>query len=189
MNLKRKYILKYTKRKLIQVITLIMIIAILFIIENYLTSGSLTINYIKKNLIKIAILSLPILVIILFYIFNIIHFHKIIKKQEKAYNINFNDDNNAIPLSKKYLNYLSDEWYIHSSKGAFYYKDIKAIILSKIQVYRINGKKSNLVIIQTIKNKKYYVLVERPLHYEQIKEWHKNLMEKGRGNKKTKKTK
>ena len=174
MKVKRKYILKYTKRKLIHIFILTIIILILFFMEIFIRNNSFKF-YIKKDLLKIIILSIPIIITFLVYILKIIRFNKLIKKQEKKYNIKFND-NNAIILSKKYLNYLSSEWYIHSGNIAFYYKHIETITLKEINLFHITKKRKYLMTIKTINNKKYHILIERPLHYEQIQKWHRSLI-------------
>ena len=87
------------------------------------------------------------------------------------YNITFNDQN-AVQLSKKNLNYLSDEWYIQAGSLAIYYKYIKSITLKS---HHNRNNTTYEIIFKTKDGHKYKVGIEKTTHYNKIRQWYNNL--------------
>lgn len=89
------------------------------------------------------------------------------------YNVKFND-NNAIQLSKKSLNYLTDEWYIQAGSLAMYYKHIKSMA---IKSHHSRGNTTYEIVFKTNDGHKYKVGIEKTTHYNKIRKWYNNLKE------------
>ena len=99
-----------------------------------------------------------------------VRFERLIRYQEKCFNIVFSDEN-ATPLFPSSSTFLSDHWLIFSGKSAFYRQYIKKI---KIKTKRANGGNDYYLEIQTCDGKTY---TKNPGSYtdaKKIRQWFVN---------------
>ena len=131
-----------------------------------------------KGLIVSAILFIVSLIVIIIPfgiagLINISNFKKLIRYQEKKYNITFDDnDFKKIQINiggepKKYL-YYNNNWFVISGEIAFYYKEIQ-----KSKRKRINGGRYGHTFLHyiTLKNNKVYKFRGNYKYYPKFKEW------------------
>lgn len=171
MNIQKKYILKYVLRNLIMVGAFALLMFTCLELGLIIETHSISLYNLKLVLIFTLAYSIIAFMFFLFSLIYIIRFKKIIKKQEQMYNITFNDQN-AVQLSKKNLNYLSDEWYIQAGSLAIYYKYIKSITLKS---HHNRNNTTYEIIFKTKDGHKYKVGIEKTTHYNKIRQWYNNL--------------
>lgn len=131
-----------------------------------------------KGLIVSAILFIVSLIVIIIPfgiagLINISNFKKLIRYQEKKYNITFDDnDFKKIQINiggepKEYL-YYNDNWFVISGEIAFYYKEVK-----KSKRKRIHSSRNGVSYIHyiTLYNNKVYKFGGNYKYYPKFKEW------------------
>ena len=151
--------------------------------------------YLKRNLILIALISVPIsflfFIISLFYdvldydvlasffpiiigalcfVLSIIYpyrFKRMIKYQEDMYNIEFND-NNAQPLYKNSIIFLSDDWLIISGEYAFYRGYVKSF---SQKIYRRRYGNDYKIIVNAVDGRKYKFWATASHDIDKYREW------------------
>lgn len=95
-----------------------------------------------------------------------IRFKKMIRQQERLYNVQFNDDG-AVHLENTL--YLSGDWLILAGTCAIYKGRIRSVS-SKLVVGK--GGSSNRITIKTVDHKKYRIWCLSSSNVRKIKKWH-----------------
>jgi len=158
-------ITKYNKiylKSLFKLILYIMVlpIALLFLILSFFYD---TLPYDFLFVLAPIPLGLLFFIPLALYVFR---FNRLIKLQEKKFNIKFNDDG-ATPVWKNSLTFISDGWLIFSGTCAFYRKYVKSFSVKS------NHKRGYRVTINTIDKKKYKVLAMTSDEIKKYREWRK----------------
>ncbi len=156
----KKYITYYNKRNIKIAFAFAAVIFILFfvvsliydVIENDVLISFLPFVYAA---ISVAIASLYT-----------IRFKKMIEKQEKLYDVQFQDKD--IERLETTL-FLSDEWLIWAGSCAFYKKHIKSI--NSVRRYAQAGGSSNEITVKTVDGKKYTIWCLSSSNVKRIKKW------------------
>ena len=156
----KKYIIYYNKRNIKIAFAFAAVIFILFfvvsliydVIENDVLISFLPFVYAA---ISVAIASLYT-----------IRFKKMIEKQEKLYDVQFQDKD--IERLETTL-FLSDEWLIWAGSCAFYKKHIKSI--NSVRRYAQAGGSSNEITVKTVDGKKYTIWCLSSSNVKRIKKW------------------
>lgn len=175
MDIKKKYISLYIKRNLKACALFLLVISICSLIGFILEHNNCIENCLKKYFYISIIFFIITLFIFLFSLIYIYRFKSLIKIQEKRFMIKFNDNNNEL-LNKYYLNYLSDEWYIHGASFTIYYKYIYKTKYKKVSGGK--GGNAHYIIFITIDKKKYKLRINSRNDYYKIYHWYKNLRQK-----------
>ena len=101
----------------------------------------------------------------------ILRFTRMIKLQEKLFDIQFSDTN-AKPFFKDSVTFTSEDWFIHSGSCAFYRKYIKSLSYKKY--YGTRGGSGYKVKIKTVDGKIYGLWLMSTSDIKKIYEWRKN---------------
>ena len=160
-NTKRKYINMYLKRNIflaaliaLPISFILFIVAIFADVLSYDILGSLA----------------PVVIgaiFVAFYQLYAFRFMRMIKHQEDMYNIEFND-NNAQPLYKNSIIFLSDDWLIISGEYAFYRGYVKSF---SQKIYRSRYGNDYKIIVNAVDGRKYKFWATASHDIDKYREW------------------
>ena len=119
MKLQHKYSLKYLLYHALPLLLFICAVSSLFFFGAHVNNSNL------ELIISVLISSIAFAIFFTYYLFNIISFLHMIKKQEKIYNVSF-DVTNSRQLGGKFSLWVicSEKWLISPGKYAIYRGDI-----------------------------------------------------------------
>lgn len=147
-NLKEKYIYMLIKRNFLAMILMVLPLFLMFLICILLSEE----NSIEDIMVSFKFIIIGIVGFVL-SILVVIRFNRLIKYQEKMFNIKF-DDRDAKKVGTS-ITFIAEDWLIHSGSCAFYREYVKSFGLKKVIGSRRTGS-GYTIIVNTIDGKKYY---------------------------------
>ena len=156
----KKYIIYYNKRNIKIAFAFAAVIFILFFVV------SLIYDVIENDvLISFSPFVFAAISVAIASLYTI-RFKKMIEKQEKLYDVQFQDKD--IERLETTL-FLSDEWLIWAGSCAFYKKHIDSI--NSVRRYAQAGGSSNEITVKTVDGKKYTIWCLSSSNVKRIKKW------------------
>lgn len=163
MNLKLRYIMKYIFFRLIPEFLIIGAVSAMLIWISMADKSSFALT---ASIIASAI---ALSLLLLYHSFNIINFLKMIKRQEKQYNIIFDDKNFKIYAKYSLWIVCSDYWLIRPGKYAIYRKAIESASIGEAHPQK--GGIIYLLKIKTHWGKAFSIKFKNEKDAKAVKNW------------------